>query len=519
MPEGPAGESGRGEDAKNWLLLAATFVLAICGLVYELIAGTVSSYLLGDSVYHFSLVIGLFMSAMGLGAWLSRFVERPEPAFVGAQIALALAGGFSAPILFSAFALVENYNAFLFLLCIVIGALVGLEIPLVIRILEGRRALKVTLSNVLTADYVGALAAALLFPLIVLPQLGLMGASLLFGALNLAVAGLALWLFWERGRTKLLLFLLGAALALGIGAFRAEAMQDALERKLYAQEIVFAKDTRYQRIVLTREGKRHQFFLNGSIQFDTLDEYRYHETLVHPAMTRAPRIGEVLILGGGDGMAVREALRYPEVERVTLVDIDPEVTGLFQNNETLVGLNDGALLDPRVEIVNDDAWKFLERTERVFDVAILDLPDPKDVGIAKLYTVAFYADLTARLAAGGVIASQATSPVYANRAFSTIVSTLDAAPAPASLDQTLMVRPLHSYVPSFGDWGFVLAGGRLSEKSLRDYPQGLQFLTPESESTLWVFPKDAAPIPMPPNTLLNQTLPRHYEMGWSEWFE
>ncbi|MEO1019295.1 MAG: polyamine aminopropyltransferase, partial [Pseudomonadota bacterium] len=179
--------------------MAATFVIATAGLVYELIAGTVSSYLLGDSVYQFSLVIGLFMTAMGIGAWLSRYVEALEAGFVKTQIALGLIGGFSAPILFVAFTLIDNYEAFLFLICLVVGTLVGLEIPLVVRILQREKSLKLNISNILTVDYLGALAAALLFPLVLVPQLGLMAVSLLFGMLNLLVGLLA----WRLFRTSL----------------------------------------------------------------------------------------------------------------------------------------------------------------------------------------------------------------------------------------------------------------------------------------------------------------------------
>ena len=499
-------------------LLGATFVLAICGLVYELVAGSVSSYLLGDSVYHFSLVIGLFMSAMGIGAYLSRHVTEPESAFVAAQVALGLIGGFSAMILFAAFSLIENYSAFLFLVCIAIGALVGLEIPLVIRILEGRDALKVTLSNVLTADYIGALAAALLFPLVLVPQLGLMGASFLLGAMNLAVAGMALWLFRGRCGTGLRAAFLLAVLAVGIGAWRSEAALGAMERRLYENEIVLAQDTPYQRVVVARDGKRMQLFLNGSIQFDTLDEHRYHESLVHPAMTHAPRIASVLILGGGDGMAAREVLRYRGVERVTLVDIDPEVTALFRDHPALAPLNDNALGDARVEIVNADAWEFLKQRTDPFDVAILDLPDPKDLAVAKLYSRAFYGTLASRMAAGGVIVTQATSPLYARKAFWTVEATLAATLDPYADARTLTTIPYHAYIPSFGEWGFVMAGARLPREARRALPEGLRFLDSEAFPAMQRFPGDMARLDLAAATLFDQPLPRLYEEGWGEWF-
>ena len=505
--------------ATDLALLGATFVIAICGLVYELVAGSVSSYLLGDSVYHFSLVIGLFMTAMGIGAYLSRHVTDPEPTFVGAQIALGLIGGFSAMILFAAFALIENYTAFLFLVSLAIGALVGLEIPLVIRILEGRDALKVTVSNVLTADYIGALAAALLFPLVLVPQLGLMGASFLLGSINLAVAAMGLWLFRARCGAGLRAAFVLAVIAVGAGAWQSETVLGGMERRLYENEIVLARDTPYQRVIVARDGKRVQLFLDGSIQFDTLDEHRYHESLVHPAMTRAPRIDRVLILGGGDGMAAREVLRYGAVAQVVLVDIDPEVTSLFRDHPALAPLNGGALADPRVEIVNADAWEYLKDGTEPFDVAILDLPDPKDLAVAKLYSRAFYSTLVSRMAAGGVIVTQATSPLYARKAFWTVEATLRATLDPFSEARTLTTIPYHAYIPSFGEWGFVIAGARLSGAPRRSLPEGLRFMDTESFGAMRRFPADMARLDREAATLFDQPLPRLYEEGWGEWFQ
>jgi spermidine synthase len=500
------------------LLLAATFLIAVSGLVYELIAGAASSYLLGDSIYHFSLVIGLFMTAMGIGAWLSRYVENPERGFVIAQILLGLIGGFSAPILFAAFALIENYSAFLYLICLSVGALMGLEIPLIIRILEGRDALKVTISNVLTMDYIGALAAALLFPLVLIPHLGLMGASLLFGALNLAVAIMAAWMFRAHIGLSVWLSLVGACVAVAFGLVRSEQMLGTMERNLYANEIIHAQQSPYQRIVITQDGGRTQLFLNGSIQFDTLDEYRYHESLVHPIMTRAPRIEQVVIFGGGDGMATREVLRYPGVKQITLVDLDPAVTTLFRDDERLAALNDRALLDPRVTIVNADAWEHVKGKAGVYDVAILDLPDPKDLAISKLYSRAFYADLSKALGAGGVMVTQATSPIYARRAYWTIAATLDATADHYAENRTLQTLPYHTYVPSFGEWGFVMAGGRLSEIPLRDLPDDVTYFADGEPVGLFSFPPDMAREVLEPNTLFDHPLPRLYEEGWSRWY-
>ena len=500
-------------------LLAGTFVIAVCGLVYELLAGTLSSYLLGDSVYQFSIVIGLFMTAMGLGSYLSRFVDdRLERAFVLTQITLGLIGGLAAPCLFFAFAFLDNYEAFLFLICVAIGTLVGLEIPLIIRILKQERTLEINISNILTADYVGALVAALLFPLVLVPQLGLISTGFLFGILNLAVAGLAAFLFRAKvGDLQLFAALTCAALLLA-GLLFSERLISTFETKLYHDEIIYAETTPYQRIVATHENGHIRLFLNGGLQFDSVDEHRYHEALTHPAMGLAGRTDAVLVLGGGDGMAVREVLRHDGVESVTLVDLDPAMTRLFQEHPRLAALNDGALDDPRVEVINQDAFEFLKADDKSYNVILIDLPDPKNPSLSKLYSLAFYSTAAKRLARDGVLVTQATSPVYARKAFWSIARTLEATADPYREDGTLSVRPYHAYVPSFGDWGFVAASPMRLDWEAIDLPDGLQFLKGAILPGLPVFPPDIDRLPVDINTLQDHPLLRYYEQGWSRWF-
>jgi spermidine synthase len=501
-------------------LLAATFVIAVSGLIYELLAGTLSSYLLGDSVTQFSIVIGLFMTAMGVGAFISRyFQENLERAFTTIQIALGLAGGLSALILFYAFAYVDNYAIFLFLLCLLIGSLMGLEIPLITRILQQHQILKLNISNVLTADYIGALAAALLFPLVLVPHLGLMSTSLLFGLLNLSVAGMSLYIFRQQipgQRIPLIASL--AALMLLAALLHSEKLIGFFEQRLYQGEIVFAETTPYQRIILTRQKQRIRLFLNGNLQFDSHDEYRYHESLVHPAMSLARRKNQVLILGGGDGLAAREVLKYPQVERIVLVDLDPAITRLFRENALLKPINAGALAHPKVEIINQDAWKYLEELQDFFDVAIIDLPDPHSPSLSKLYTTHFYHRLASHLGQDGILVTQATSPFYARQAFWSIHHTLAATPHPYRSGTNLYPLAYHAYVPSFGEWGFILAGLRRLDWNEVQVPPDLRFLNRAMLPGLAEFAPDMQPLDASVNTLQDHALLRYYEQGWAEWF-
>jgi spermidine synthase len=249
-----------------------------------------------------------------------------------------------------------------------------------------------------------------------------------------------------------------------------------------------------------------RLFLNGNLQFHSRDEYRYHEALVHPAMAAhgAPR--RVLVLGGGDGLAVREVLRHASVERVTLVDLDPHVTRLFARHPQLVALNAGALASPKVEIVNADAFGWLEaQPQAMFDVIVCDFPDPTNFALGKLYTTTFYALLDRHLAAGGYAVVQTTSPLIARRSFWTVVATLEAV--------GFGVTPYHAHVPSFGEWGFVIASRR-PFRSATVLPPGLRFLTPEGMAPLLLFPPDMARVDAEPNRLSNQSLVRTFEEEW-----
>lgn len=519
----PGGGEPRANLREVWLL-AATFLVAVSGLIYELIAATLSSYLLGDSVRQFSLVIGVFLSSMGLGAWLSRYVSRAMEGFIWAQILLGVAGGCMAPLVFYLYAWSGAVMLPLYGLLILIGMLSGMEIPLIARALKEIGAPEFRFENVLSVDYVGALAASVAFPLLIVPHLGLMPASLTFGALNLLVAGGSLWVFRAvASRVAVVIWALALALTFA-GLVQAERLVSVAEANLFEDDIILSEATPYQQITVTRYRDRTRLFLDYSIQFDTLDEHRYHESLVHPAMALAPRRRDVLILGGGDGMAVREVLKWDEVAHVTLVDLDPRVTALFRDHPDLSALNDHALSDPRVTIRNMDAWQFAESSDQVFDVILIDLPDPKNLALSKLYSRQFYGALVERLSAQGLMVTQAGSPLFAREAFWSIAATLEATRNPLAsgqgAGQGLHVWPYHAYVPSFGDWGFVIAAPQsLKTQSLPRLPDGLRFLDQQVWQAAQVFGGDTGPVLVEENSIQSHALVGYYLDGWARWFE
>ncbi|AHG93086.1 Spermidine synthase (plasmid) [Gemmatirosa kalamazoonensis] len=492
-------------------LFVTVLLIAACGLVYELVAGALASYLLGDSVTQFSTVIGTYLFAMGIGSWLSRFVGRGIAArFVTIELLVALVGGFSSTLLFLAFAYTEAFRLTLYLLVGVVGVLVGLEVPLLMRILRDRYDFRDVVSNVLTFDYLGALGASLLFPLVLVPRLGLVRAALLFGVVNALVALWSTWLFRDRLGARRSLWGAGALVlvALSLGMWRAGRITALAESNMYADDVILARDTRYQRIVLTAWKDDLRLFLNGHLQFSSRDEYRYHEALVHPGLAALPGARRVLVLGGGDGLAVREILRYPGVHDVVLVDLDPEMTRLFSTHPRLVALNGGSLRDPRVHVVNDDAFVWLAAHRDLFDFVVVDFPDPSNYAVGKLYTVAFYQLLARHLSRDGLAVVQSTSPLFARKSYWSIVATLREA--------GLATHPYHLYVPSFGEWGFVLAAARSAPYTFPDgLPAGLRYLTPREVPQLFTFATDMLPVPARVNRLNDQALVRYYDEEWS----
>ena len=492
------------------VLFISVFLIAACGLIYELIAGTLASYLLGDSVFQFSTIIGTYLFAMGIGSWLSKFLMRGLVArFVEIELMVGLVGGFSSSLLFLAFAYTQGFRLVLYAVVIAVGVLVGLEIPLLMRILKERFEFRDLVSHVLTFDYLGALGASLLFPILLVPKLGLVRSALVFGMLN---AGVALWstfIFRDQlGRSQVLRT--GCFVVLGIligGTVVADKISAAADNNLFADEVIFSRNTRYQRIVLTKWKDDLRLFLNSHLQFSSRDEYRYHEALVHPGLSSLPGARRVLVLGGGDGLAVRELLKYPSLDSITLVDLDPEMTKLFSTHPVLSELNRHSLTAAKVRVINADAFPWLDSVQDQFDFVVVDFPDPTNYSLGKLYTAAFYRLLSKHIGAHGFLVVQSTSPLFARQSYWCIVETLKEA--------GLRTYPYHVYVPSFGEWGFVIAGLTQYDQP-QQLPAGLRFLSVRNVPDLFVFPNDMLPVPVQSNHLNDQILVRYYEREWKD---
>jgi len=496
-------------------LLAAVLIISICALTYELIVATLSSYLLGNSITQFSLTIGVFLFAMGLGSILSRRIKRNELRwFILTELAIGVFGGLSAITLYAVFAATDlYYTAIMIIVSLLIGICVGLEIPLLTRIVASEGTLGDALADVLSVDYIGALVASLLFPLVLLPLLGVTLTAFLTGLFNVLVAFVLLQTFGDRLTPPWRRLLFGGCTVVTLGMVAgigfSTDLVEIFERRLYRAPIIYTDQTLYQRVVITRNDDDVRLFLDGNLQFSTRDEYRYHEMLVHPAMNAARSRERVLVLGGGDGLVARELLKYGDVGEIIVVDLDPEVTRLAREFPLIREANGGALDDPRVRVINADAYTYVEENTDLFSVIIADLPDPNNEGLSKLYSQTFYRMIRERLTPDGLFVTQATSPYFVRESYWMIVNTLESA--------DLYTVPMQTYVPTFGNWGFVVAG-RLRPPDLA-VPAAidLRYLTPTVLQNAQTFDPDTERIDTAINTLDRPVLPRVYEAGWARW--
>jgi spermidine synthase len=512
-----SGVSAKSARVKSALLLFSAFLIAACGLIYELIAGTVSSYLLGDSVTQFSRTIGVYLFAMGVGSYLSRFIIRnPIEKFIELEIVLALIGGAAAPLLFLAFSFTEHYAYVLYILLVLVGALVGLEIPILLRILKDRMNFRDLVARVLSLDYIGGLVAAVSFPILLLrPEVGLIRASILAGILNVLVAFVAIYIFQAQIRLRnQLLKACVVLLALVTALVYSKPLQTFIDHELHTDPVVYSEQSHYQKIVMTSWHEHFSLFLNNNLQFNSFDEYRYHEALVHvpvqmflDAAKNEKKPLNVLIMGGGDGLAIREFLRYENLARVDLVDIDPAMTKLAREHVWLKALNGNALADKRVTVYHEDAFIFIQKPKTLYDVIILDFPDPGNFSIGKLYSDLFFKRLKRVMAPGAVAVTQSTSPFVARTAFWCIHNTIAAA--------GYKTLPYHTYVPSFGEWGFVaFSATPLAMPSQLLVEKKLRFLTKDILRAMSSFPGDMARVETEVQTLMTQSLVHYYEKEW-----
>ena len=463
------------------LLKLALFATGLSGIVAEYVLSTLATYFLGDSVFQWTMIVSIMLFSMGLGSRLSKWFVNSNllQNFIYIEFILSILAAFVSVITYTASAFYGYVGFVIYAMSVVIGLLIGMEIPLVIRLNDEFEDLRVNVSSVMEKDYYGSLLGGVFFAFVGLPYLGLTYTPFVLGSINFIVA-CSLFLILRNSLQPQLMIRL-SAMSIGIlvllvsGFVLAKPIIEYGEESRYRDKVVYTEQSRYQKIVITKTRDNFWLFINGNQQLSSIDEVMYHEPLVHPVMKLSKNPQRVLVLGGGDGGAVREILKYDQVEKITLVDLDPAMTRLGQTNELLIRMNENSLNHEKVNIINADGFNYLEDSREYFDVIIIDLPDPKTVELGRLYSYEFYKLCYSKLRPHGLIITQAGSPYYAARAFNCIDITMQAA--------GFSTVPLHNQVVTLGEWGWVM-GSKLGNRE--EIKKALQALQYHDITTQWI---------------------------------
>lgn len=499
------------------ILLLTTTVLGGCGVIYELLISTVASYLLGNSILQFSLTIGTFMFSFSIGSILSKLIKRNLlDAFIYIETFIGIFGGISA---FSLFWIYGNANSlYIFVMysfIVVIGILIGMEIPVLSRYLNKfEKKLRITIANTLGFDYLGALIGSISFSLFLLPKLGIISVAFLIGLFNIFVVIINLFQFSKHLKfiKSHIIITAVVSLVLFTGIIKSRDIETYINQILYEDKVIYSAQTPYQKITMTQSKNEFRLFLDGNLQFCSKDEYRYHESIVHIPMLYTPYRKRVLVLGGGDGLVLRELLKYPDIEEIHLVDIDSIMVDLCRTNTEITKLNKYSLESDKVHIYYQDAFNYLENDTLYYDLIISDLPDPNNESLAKLYSIQNYLQIKKRLRETGTFVSQSTSPFFAPKAYWGIGKTIEEA--------GFFVLPYHTEVPSFGDWGFWLAvKNKLRVPENVELKIETEFLQNDLIPYLFIFPKDIKieTDNLKASTLNNPVILDYYRESWRNW--
>jgi len=465
----------------SFVLKVAIFATGFAGIVAEYVLSTLATYFIGNSIFQWTMIVSLMLFCMGLGSRLSkRITQNLIQNFLILEVTLSLVVAFSSVIVYTIAAFSIYYEILIYALSMLVGLLIGLEIPLVVRINKEYEDLKTNISSILEKDYYGSLLGGVFFAFIGLPILGLSYTPFVLGIINFLVAGIVLFRFKKKIKKsqlqKLNALLITVFGVLVIGISYTKPIIKWGEQKKYKDKVVFTEQTKYQKIVLTEWKNEHWLYLNGNLQFCSIDEEMYHEPLVHPVMQLSQQPKDILILGGGDGCAVRELLKYPSVQKIDMVDLDPKMTQLGKENPILININNGAMNSSKLTIYNKDAYNHLEQdTASFYDVIIIDLPDPRNIELGRLYSHEFYTHCYRKLRPNGYLITQAGSPYFATKAYNCINNTLQSA--------GFSTVPIHNQVISMGEWGWIIGAKKETQQQLKTELQLLEF---KNITTKWI---------------------------------
>ncbi len=482
----------------DFFLFSIMGILAGCGIIYEYLLSHYAGRILGAVETVIFAMIGVMIVSMGLGAFAARIFKSYFYAFAWLELSIAIIGGTSVLILAATTALAnifpqllmqtfslppdlipqggmiiwaDNIASFVpYFIGFILGFLIGMEIPLIANIREtlyGEH-IKHNTGSVYGADYIGAGIGAALWVIFML-SLPPITAAVITASVNLLM-GLLFYIVYRR-RIRLGVFVvlahIVAAVVIGVIAINGTKWDNAMEDLLYKDKVIYSYNTRFQHITVTERIMDPlmppivSLFINGRSQFASNDEIIYHSMLVAPVMHASARHNKILIIGGGDGLALRDVLRW-QPESVDLVDIDEDIIRFFTSphiengriiNKALLALNNYAFSDSRVHTHFGDAFLKVDefiRNSNLYDTIIVDLPDPSHPDLNKLYSARFYSKLKNLLAGDGAMVVQSTSPYHAKNTFLSIGKTV-------KYSGFQNVEQYHHNVPSFGEWGWTIA--------------------------------------------------------------
>ncbi|MEH6595907.1 MAG: polyamine aminopropyltransferase [Colwellia polaris] len=546
------------------LLILTMAVLAGCGLIYEYLLSHYAGRVLGIMESTIYAMIGLMIVAMGLGAFAARKIQCAFNGFVWLELTIAFLGSSSILIIGGLIAITQTFPEILgnmfnlppdayprggifkqlsflafnspYFFGLILGFFIGMEIPLIARIREEihQKHLKNNLGTIYGADYIGAGIGAAIWVIFLL-SIDISKASALTAALNLTAGVIFILYYWQRLTwRKTLITAHGVLLVMIMAIYHyGNGWLSQMSNLLYLDKVVYSDKTRFQQLTFTQRnmgpesGNIINFYLNGRLQFSSSDEFIYHSYLVNPVLAGSARHDNILIIGGGDGLALRDVLQW-QPKHVTLVDLDTELMQLFKKpheklpnslaNE-IEALNAASLRDERVNIISADAFIAIDtllQSQQTFDAIIVDLPDPSHPDLNKLYSVNFYARLKQLLAGDGLIGIQSASPYHAKNAFIAIGKTVQAAGYSS-------VQQYHDNVPSFGEWGWTIASKigaspltRL--KSIEEFPTPHHWLTLPMTINAFEFSKgfyeDSDSVPV--NYLGSHAIYQLHQKAWQD---
>ncbi len=506
------------------LLKVSIFATGLSGIVAEYILATTASYFLGDSVFQWTIILSLMLFSMGLGSRFSKKIEkRLIESYIVLELLLSIITSFSVVLLYGLMPFINNLDLVIYGLSMVVGLLIGMEIPLVTRINEEYEELKTNISGMMENDYYGSLFGGLFFAFIGIRYLGLTYTPFVVGGINLIVALILLFSFTKfipkRNARKLSFAGGGIVLLFMFGIIYSNPIVLYGNQSRFDEKVVFTQQTPYQLITITQWKEHHQLYLNQGKQLSTFDEWQYHEPLVHPVMSLTKGEVDVLVMGAGDGCAIRELLKYDRVRSITLVDLDSIMTNIGKEHPIFRKMNDDAYFSKKLTVINTDAFNYLETNSSYFDVIIADFPDPRSVELNKLYSYEFYKLCSHRLRPNGSFITQATSPYYTTHTFRCIEKTLQKA--------GFNTLPIHNHVYTFGEWGWIIGSKSLEPEKMKSIIRNadiskidnLRWMNKESLLLLTSFGQDLIEVDTATlefNTIHNPVVYKYYEKGdWS----